>query len=63
MADVLALDVEYSTSAAAELAGLPYMTLDRWERTGVVASTVAGGRLRITTGLVECRRRAVVSDR
>ena len=61
MSDVLDLDVEYSTSAAAELAGLPYMTLDRWDRTGVIAPTWpaagSGSRRRWSSADVErlCR--------
>ena len=37
----LALAADYSTRQAAALAGLPYMTIDRWERAGIITSEVA----------------------
>lgn len=57
----LVLDVDYSTREAAELAGLPYVMIDRWDRAGVIASTVPaagyGSRRRWSSGDVEriCR--------
>ena len=40
MSDLL-LAVDYSTRQVAALAGLPYNTIDRWERSGLISSTVA----------------------
>ena len=53
----LDLVVDYSTREAAEIAGLPTMTVDRLERAGIIASTVAatgyGSRRRWSAADVE----------
>ena len=53
----LDLVVDYSTREAAELAGLPTMTVDRLERAGIIASTIPaagyGSRRRWSPGDVD----------
>lgn len=64
----LELAVDYSTREAAELAGLPYAMVDRWDRARIITSTVPaagyGSRRRWSSGDVDhlCRIAAVWRD-